>query len=228
MRVLLITEFLPASDRVEVTGGVEAYVHYVSRHLAETCDVDVLARRTDGSVWDAASLRSLPGRLAFLVKAFVRAVRDPGDVIVATTYVVHPIAWLAAKLRRRPVVFWYPDVLIGTWLNGQFGTVAGLIGEMTERLLLKLPVDQYIAISASTARKLVAHGVSEDRIAIVPCGYEPDVIDGLRRTVSQRDGSIVVVGRLVAYKRVDLVVRALADVRSTPPHRPARHHRSGP
>ena len=74
-------------------------------------------------------MRSFPGRLVFLFDALVRGLRAHADVVIGTTFVVHPIAWFVAKLRRRPIVSGIPDVLIGDWLNGQFGKVAGLIGE---------------------------------------------------------------------------------------------------
>lgn len=216
MRILLITEYLPASDQAEITGGVEAYAHYVGGHLRRSHEVTVLSRPTDGTVWDEASLTSIPGRLWYLVRALIQGLRAPADVVVATTYVVHPIAWLVAKLRRRPIVFWYPDVLIGTWRNGQFGRLAGIVGEVAERVILRLPVDRYIAISRSTADKLVTHGIDPDRITVVPCGYDPATVESVVPETSSSP-YLAVVGRLVPYKRVDLVIRALHLLRDSHP-----------
>jgi glycosyltransferase involved in cell wall biosynthesis len=215
MRILILTEYLPISDRGEITGGVEAYCHYVGRHLREDHDVQFISRPTDGSVWEHASLLSIPARVWFLLRALVQGLRSDADVVMGTTFVVHPLAWLVAKLRRRPVVFWYPDVLIGTWKGGQFGRLAGTIGEIAERLLLKLPVDRYIAISESTAGKLQAQGIPRERIAVVPCGVDPEVT-GVSPEVGE-GRRIAVVGRLVGYKRNDVVVRAFARVASTRP-----------
>ncbi|MDP1819353.1 MAG: glycosyltransferase [Acidimicrobiales bacterium] len=217
MRILLVTEYLPASDRAEITGGVEAYAHYVGGHLRTRHEIEVLSRPTDGSVWDEASLASIPGRLLFLLRALLRGLRAPGDVVIGTTYVVHPIAWLVAKLRRRPVVFWYPDVLLGSWRNGQFGKVAGMVGEIAERIVLRLPVDHYIAISQSTADKLAAHGVDSAKVSVVPCGFEPSVVGAVVPEPGAAHPRIVVVGRLVPYKRVDVVVRALARLATDRP-----------
>ncbi|HEY3484778.1 MAG TPA: glycosyltransferase family 4 protein [Ilumatobacteraceae bacterium] len=217
MNVLILTEYLPRSEDAEITGGVEAYCHYVPAHLRREHDVTVIGRSTDGSVWDAAHVGSLPGRLWFLARALVRGLKSPGDVVVGTTYVVQPIAWLIAKVRRRPIVFWYPDVLIGRWRGGEFGRVGGLIGETVERILLKLPIDRYIAISESTASKLVANGVDPERVVVIPCGYEQHVVDAVEPQ-PYAVPTLVVVGRLVNYKRVDLVVSAVADLvsRSAP------------
>lgn len=222
MHILLITEYLPASDKAEITGGVEAYAHYVGGHLREQHDVTVISRPTDGTVWDEASIASIPGRLWFLLKALLQGLRAPGDVVVATTYVVHPIAWLVGKVRRRPVVFWYPDVLIGTWRNGQFGTVAGIVGELAERVILRLPgVDRFIAISQSTADKLMTNGIPKERITVIACGFDQAVVDSVEPEPSpEGEQRITVVGRLVPYKRVDLVIEALALLA---PDRPDLH-----
>lgn len=209
MRILLVTEFLPASDDGEITGGVEAYCHYVSGHLRGDNEVILLGRRTDGSVWEDARLGSLPGRLLFLLRTLVGGLRDPGDVVVSTTYVVHPVAWLIGKLRRRPVVFWYPDVLLGTWRSGQFGTAAGIVGELVERVLLKLPVARYIAISDSTREKLVVAGVPAERVVVIPCGFETSMVEDVAVPADDAPAArVVVVSRLVGYKHVDVVVRA--------------------
>ncbi|MBA3653237.1 MAG: glycosyltransferase family 4 protein [Actinobacteria bacterium] len=211
MRILLITEYLPATYDAEITGGVEAYCHYVRRHLSKEHEIVVLARLTDGRVWDDASIRSIPGRLWFLVATFVRGLTTQADVIVGTTNVVHGVAWLVARLKRRPVVFWYADVLIGHWRSDGFGRAAGWVGETVERVLLKLPVDRYIAISDSTAAKLVSHGVQSQRVTVVPCGFEPQLVASVV-PAELPPRSVVTVSRLVPYKRVDVVVRAVAEL----------------
>lgn len=212
MQILVVTEFLPSSDRGEITGGVEAYCHYVGRELERHHDVTFIADRTDGERWDHASLASIPRRIVFLVRALVQGLRTDCDVVMGTNYVVHPVAWLIGVLRRRPVVFWYPDVLIGQWRNGQFGRVTGIIGELSERLILRLPVARYIAISQSTADKLAARGISRDRIDVIPCGYDEALVAAIGTPPAPPQPRVTVVGRLVPYKRVDLVLDAVAQL----------------
>ncbi len=231
VRILFVSELVPHSDRAEITGGVEARLHYVTRHLAARHHVEVLADRTDGARWDDASLRSVPRRLWFLARVLAQGLRRRCDVVEASNLVVYPLGWLLGRLKRCPVVFWYPDVLLGSWRGGRFGS-AGVVGEAVERLVLKLPVARYLAISASTRDKLVAAGVSPTRIDVVGCGYEPAVIErvlaglGAPQTATAADQGagpprmgtrLVVVSRLVAYKRVDLAIRALARLAPTRP-----------
>ena len=83
------------------------------------------------------------------------------------------------------------------------------MGELAERLILRLPVARFIAISESTASKLVAHGVDPDRVSVIPCGYDPATVAAIEPEHTDRT-RITVVGRAVPYKRLDVVLRAAA------------------
>jgi glycosyltransferase involved in cell wall biosynthesis len=217
MKILIITELFPETDVPEVTGGVENRVFYVVRRLRETRDVEVLAGSPKGgSQWRPASVRSIPFRLRRMARLFWGGLRTDFDLVESSILVVHPVAFLLGRLKRRPVVFWYPDVLIGQWrTGGAFSPIAGRIGELYERLVLKLPIDRYIAISNSTREKLIEHGVKPERIDVVHCGFDPVVAQEARAASDAGHASeptIVTASRLVPYKRVDLVVRALAKL----------------
>jgi glycosyltransferase involved in cell wall biosynthesis len=217
MRILHVTERVPQTDGAEVTGGVEARSFYVARHLAETHDVVVLADRTTGSKWAPASLASIPRRVAFIARTLVRGLRTDFDIVEGSNLVVFPLVWILGRIKRRPVVYWYPDVLIGAWMRNGLGP-AGWIGEMAERLVLCLRADHYIAISEATARKLVGRGIDEDRIDVIPCGYDPALVAKLRRSADVAPPPVVaVVSRLVGYKRVSLVIDAVARLRDQVP-----------
>ena len=221
MKVLVITELFPEADVAEVTGGVENRVYYVVKRLRQHHDVTVLAGETQGgTTWRPASISSIPMRLKRMIMLFWRGLKADFDIVESSILVVHPVAWIVGVLKRRPMVFWYPDVLIGQWKTGAFSPWAGRIGELYERLVLKLPHAHYIAISESTRDKLIAGGVKPERIDIVHCGFDPAV--ALAAMVDADGGSdsrptIVTASRLVPYKRVDLVIRALAKLTADHP-----------
>jgi glycosyltransferase involved in cell wall biosynthesis len=217
MKILILTELYPETDQAEITGGVEARCWYVARHLDGRHRIRVLARSTDATQWRPPSLVSVPVRVLGLLRMLWQGLRSDFDVVEGTNLVTCPLAWLLGKLKRRPSVYWYPDVLIGAWRGGAFGA-AGVFGEAIERVVLWLKADRYIAISHSTARKLVKAGVDEDRIRVVPCGFEPASVDEARvGTTPSLVPQLAMVSRLVSYKRVDLVVRALASLRQSHP-----------
>lgn len=223
MKVLLFMEYLPEGDDAQIMGGIEARCYYVARWLRQRHEVLLFLDRTGAARSTHASARSLPRRIWHLVRSVIRGLRSDFDVIDSTSSIVHPFAWLLGRLRRKPVVLWYPDVLIGEWRGGHFGKI-GALGELAERITFKLPGLHYIAISESTRSKLLTHGVDPRRIDVVPCGYEPSVVDEVyaKGTITRRPEQIVVVNRLVPYKRVDLLIDAMAllaparpDVRAT-------------
>lgn len=212
MRILLLTEFFPRSHRAEITGGVEARCFYVSRELEKRHHVKVLAVRTDGEAWDHATLGSLPRRVRFAVSMLLGALRSRCDVIEGSNHLVHPIAWLAGRLRRKPVVHYYPDVLIGSWRD--VGS-AGWLGEIVERISLRwLRADHYVTTSHAVIDKLRARGIPEDRISLIPCGVEDELLDHvIARSAEQEQGATLsVVARLVRYKGVHVVLDAVAEL----------------
>jgi glycosyltransferase involved in cell wall biosynthesis len=210
MKILIVCEYFPESDTVDITGGVEALSFYISRELRKDATVEILSNGS-GNAWSDASLRSIPSRLKFFLRVLWLAARSDADVIVGMTYVVYGAAWIIGKLRRKAVVFWYHDVLIGRWRAGGFGKIAGLVGEVVERVTLKLPGVQYIAISQVTANKLMQHGINHDQIKVIGCGVDLETI-ATRVGSFARKSTVIVVGRLVPYKRVDLVIRAFQRV----------------
>ncbi|MDP8974902.1 MAG: glycosyltransferase family 4 protein [Actinomycetota bacterium] len=220
MNILLLTEFFPETEAAEITGGVEGRCYYVARHLRRRHDVKVIATPTDGTQWDHASFVSIPRRLTFLARAFIQGMRFDFDLVEGSNFVVHPMAWLLGTLRRKPVVLYYPDVLLGQWIK-RCGPV-GALGALVERAILKLPVARYITTSPTVVERMVAAGVDHEKISLIPCGFEDSLVTSVRREADQAFDDqplydIVVVNRLVGYKRVDVVVRAVAQLARTVP-----------
>jgi glycosyltransferase involved in cell wall biosynthesis len=210
MKVLMLTEYLPSTEAAEITGGVETRCYYVSRHLAEHNDVEVVALRSEGGVWSDASLRSVGSRVRFLGRALARGMRADFDVVEATNQTTHAVAWFIARTRRRALIFWYPNVLLDKW-RSDFGA-AGWMGMAVERLNLLLKADRYIAITETVKHKLIRHGIPPDRIRVIPCGYEQELVNQVAGEPIDPRYTIAVVSRLVRYKRVHVVVDAVAKL----------------
>ncbi len=215
VRLLVITEFFPDWERGGITGGVECRCWYLAKNLSDRFDMSVLANMTDGSQWDYASAGSLPRRALFLVKTLVRGLRTEFDLVEGTNLVTYPVAWLVGRLRGRPVVFWYPDVLIGTRFTRS--RAVSWLGEAVERLILRLPVSRFIAISEATAAKLRARGVPPSKVTVVPCGFDPQLVDSVRMGGEPEPFRLCVVARLVPYKRTDLAIQLVSSLRNRHP-----------
>lgn len=213
MKLLVLTEFFPATDDVELTGGIEAVCYYVTKHLSATHDVRVRALRTDGRVWAFTALSSMPRRIRFLVATLFGSLFDEFDVIEGTNQLVHPLAWIVGRIRGRPVVYLYADVLVGQW-HRHFG-VAGWLGEIVERVTLRLRPDHVIAISETVRRKLIRAGIPADRVSVVHCGYDDALVRRIAAERRAKTVTLISVGRLVPYKGVDVILQALARLVSS-------------
>src|SRR3989344_4500136 len=136
MKILRITEFFPATDNIETTGGVEARCYFVARELRNRGhSLEVIADRTTGSRWSHLSLKTIFTGIPFYFRLFGRSLETLGrnyDLVEGTNYTTYPFAWLVGKIRRKPVVFWYPDVFLGHWIDN-IG-LAGFVGEVVERI----------------------------------------------------------------------------------------------
>jgi len=128
-----------------------------------------------------------------------------------------PPFWLVRGLRARQVPWlltwlevWGPDY----WRR--YLGAKGILGSMVERWCAWV-APHHLAISPNTGRRLgQLLGVDERRITVIPRGFLPPESVGAKEPPAparEREADkVVVAGRLLAYKRVDLAVRAWPDV----------------
>ena len=70
-----------------------------------------------------------------------------------------------------------------------------------------------ITVSESTAEELVTLGMRAERIAVVHNGVDQRLLTSVPLGIRDADPTILYLGRLERYKRVDLLVRAIARIR---------------
>ena len=227
MRICLVTEFF-SSGEGGLRGGVEARAFHVSRLLAERHEVTVLTSRERGQPereevlgfevrrvgrergyahrWD------LGGRLGFLEGG--RRVEEEFDLVDGYSFVAYPLAWRLSRRLGVPAVATYHDVWLGEWVRNV--GPGGVLGELLERYVLTRGWERFIAVSGYTRGKLVRAGVEGGRVEVVPSGID---LPFFRRVRARKAGepTVCCVSRLVRYKRVEDLLRALALVREEVP-----------
>lgn len=213
MKLLLVTEFFPSgNDQTAFTGGVEARTFFTVSHLIKSHTVDVYARSKRNVT---ANVISLFTRFVFQLKAFVKVLTAEYDVVEASNVTVYLPVGLASALRNKPRVAWIPDILGNDWFN-HFGLVTGTIGFIQEKLALLIPWTQYIALSESTREKLIAQGIDKTKITVIYGGVEYEQCRALR-VKKEKVPTVVFAGRLVSYKRVDDLIKALPLIKERVP-----------
>lgn len=201
------------------SGGAEVHLHETFGRLAASGhDVTLLVSGWRGAParerLDGMDVHRVGSRHTFAAAAvpyYLRHLRrEPFDVVVedlnkvplgAPLWAGSPVVLLVHHLfGSTAFASASPPVAAATWLSERpLPLVYG-----------RVPVE---VVSQSTADDLVARGFDGARIRVIPNGvdlgfYHPD--PGVGRT---RDPTLVYVGRLQSYKRVDLLVRAVAELR---------------
>lgn len=209
-------------------GGKEMRYLELSHRLAEHAEVHVYTmnwwqgssvRRDRGVTYHAISpllplyrgpRRSIRQALVFAI-CCLKLLGERFDVIEADhmPYVQLLSLKLISRIRRRRlVVTWHECWGPGYW-RAYLGR-AGRIGWLFERLAMRIP-DLIIAASPQTAARLRELTGGRVPIVVAPNGVDLDAIRELPAAVDARE--IVAVGRLLAHKRTDMLLDALAILR---------------
>jgi glycosyltransferase involved in cell wall biosynthesis len=226
VKIVQVTPYYPPH-----TGGIERYVHNLSRALADRGhEVTVLTANvpagspieTDGGVTvKRSTCLARPFNDPF-VPSFFRLAGELAGADVLHVHNAYSCAALGAVLARRR--YGVPTVLTH---HGQhlFGNplkdlVVALYRRTVERRLVN-SIDRVVALSPSDAEYVSAFGVGKERIAVIPNAIRPEdflpQIDGdtARFEESYRlDGRkrVLFVGQISTRKGVDVLVRAARQI----------------
>lgn len=229
MRILLVTEYFPLSDKVEITGGVETRAFEVAKHLAKIHEVIILTSRPHGSSRESefegfkvircgkelkyANAGSFKDRLSFVLDAISVGKSLKPDVVDGYNFTTYYPAYRIASFHGVPAIATYHDVWLGEWVKN-VGFSSGWIGEVVERFLLQgrgKRFSRFITNSQYTKAKLMKVGVPPHKIIPVYSGLD---LDHFKKVLVPKEKHLTVVGigRLVDYKRFDDLIRAISHV----------------
>jgi glycosyltransferase involved in cell wall biosynthesis len=206
-------------------GGKESRYHELTRRLSSRYDVHVYTmqwwsgskvREADGVTYHAIS-RLVPlyvsGRRSlwqavWFGLACLRMVRYDFDILEADhiPFLQVLVLRVVATLKRRPFVVTWHEVWGREYWQEYLGR-AGIAAWLIEALAMRLP-DQIIAASPQTAQRLRAVLGERRAISVAPNGIDLDAVAGVLPDTSKTD--LVVVGRLMPHKRVDMLLEAVA------------------
>ncbi|MCL7460962.1 glycosyltransferase family 4 protein [Micromonospora echinofusca] len=167
--------------------------------------VRVLRRGSRMTVYARAALTCLAGRFGF--GPLSRRGLGRPDLVVdvcngvpffAPLYAGRPVLALVHHVHREqwPVVFGPVMARLGWWIESRLAV----------RLYRRC---RYVTVSEASRAELAALGVDADRIDVVPNGTPPVTGPPLPRTPHP---SLLVLGRLVPHKRVEIALRTVAEL----------------
>ena len=206
-------------------GGKEIRYHELAWRLAEQAEVHIYTmqwwkgprERTEGAVtFHAISRlhrlytkdRRSVSQAVFFAFACLRLLKAKFDVLEADhiPYFQVIVLRVVATLKRKPLVVTWHEVWGRSYWRHYLGRV-GFAAWFVESLAMRLP-DHIIAASPQTAERLRAVGVYHGPITEAPNGIDIDVIRNVYPDAAATD--LVAVGRLMAHKRIDMLLDTVA------------------
>ncbi len=209
-------------------GGAEVHIHAIAAGLVRRGhEVRLLATRFPGATREAnvdgVSVRRRGswwnGNFALCDEARRELRRRRYDVVIED---VNKIPFFTPLVHDLPLVVTVPHLFGGTVFRETNPLFASYVWAMERPLAWVYRRASWIAISASTKHDLVGRGVPAERIDVVHCGIDFASYDLTTPPPRTPHPTLVHLGRLMRYKRVDVVLRTFAAVRRA--HPDARLH----
>jgi phosphatidylinositol alpha-1,6-mannosyltransferase len=234
-RIVILTE-----DSKPATGGIAEYLHQLAVALAPAHDVHIVT-----SVAGAGQVPVPPGVRYEELPWFRTQLRLPGDAFMPTRR-LNTLRWrvnLRATMRRQLRRLMGPEttIVLGRlsavthpWCQAcrDLGLSYQAIAYGVELIDPATPGDdirgasQWFAISEDTAQLLAAHGVSADRIVMLPPAVDAGTVapppPAARRRILEHLGVgdapfLLTIGKLRRRKGMDLVIEAFAGLAGAHP-----------
>jgi len=209
-----------------IFGGGERQMYEVARRLAKKHEVHVITRKLGKSAnyekhqgihihrirtpSKGIALESLINGLFFMMGAFLKGIRfGKFDVYAPQQFFPIPPLWLTSRIKGKPIVMVIHDVYRDVWL--QKYRVKGHLMALFEKAILRLPSARIITVSNSTREKLLANGIPENVIKIIPNGVNVDEYDKIKVRKSSKP-RITYLGRLFWSKNIDDLIVAFSKL----------------
>ena len=221
-KILIIAESFPSKKRPNYNGGVEVVVENLIEKFSADRKVFLLTQRNaknDEELLSPAKITRVGKVLQRTSPSFSRivefiflereilshALRIKPDKIVATNHTNYLTGYFLSKIVKAKLILYWQDVLGFSWVR-YFGIV-GIFGLLSETLSRILPAENW-AISQTTKNKLGRSAV----FVVPPVVFKK--VDSLKGkpTIQKIHGQILMVSRLVNYKRVALGIRIFSEV----------------
>ncbi|WP_292473055.1 glycosyltransferase family 4 protein [Methanosphaera sp.] len=226
MNICIVTEYFPHSDCLDIKGGVEVCCYNEALGLSKYHNVTVLTSKEgeldEFNIQDVHVIccgedrgyvqkGSFTSRLKFMKDA-VDKHKDLEDIdlVIGYNFITYPVAYKLAEKLNSKVALRYHDVWIGEWTKNM--GISGLFGEILERYIFKKDIDLYVAVSDFTRNNLNKYVDNTKTITV------HNIVDFPMVESEKYDKpTISCVARLVEYKRVNDLIKAVALIKDEIP-----------
>ena len=226
MNICIVTEYFPHGDNLDIKGGVEVCCYNEALELSKyhnvtvltsnegqfgefkIQDVDVIGCGDDRSYVQKGSFVS---RLKFMKDALDKhKILEDIDLVIGYNFITYPVAYKIAEKLNAKVALRYHDVWIGEWTKNM--GITGIFGEILERYIFKKDIDLYVAVSDFTRNNLNKYVDNTKTVTV------HNIVDfPLVESKKYDRPTISCVARLVEYKRVNDLIKAVSLIKKEMP-----------
>lgn len=194
-------------------GGAEIHLHEVFGRLAHDFEVTMLCSSFEGGASreqvEGIDVRRVGGLPFYYPRAALACRRETKagrvDVVVEC---LNKLPFYAPLYSRAPVMVLTHHLFGATAFRQVAWPIAAAVFG-AEKLIPPLYGSwPFVTISESSADDLERRGIARDRITVSHCGVAPSLVPALPR--EPRPQRVTYVGRLEPYKRVDVMLQAMA------------------
>lgn len=232
MNILVLTEYFPTSDHADMSGGVESRAFHLLKEVAKKHNITVLCsyqtkqRRVDrfsginvirvGMNSPYSSKGNIIPRLTYAFGACLAGLFLPKiDVVEGYSYLTYPVVSLIGTLRgKKTVATYHESWSFAEWVKLK-GFITGTLGAIWTGLALLMPFKRYIAVSNATKQRLVEQGIKSRKISVVHNGVDLDLMSRIK--TRQIPNSISTSARLIKGKRLDVLIKAIGELKKSIP-----------
>ena len=233
MDIGIISEYFPKSEKLELRGGAEARAFHIAKNLAKkkNNEVTVITSREYGTKRDDEILGmkvfrvgksrkysqagSVIERFTFIKEAIKIGKQQDFDIVEGANFLSYPAAWKIGEHLDIPKVITYHDVWIGKWIKN-IG-ISGIFGEVLERYTLSKKWNLIIANSNYTKENLRHAGLDLNNIITIRNGVDLAKYRNIK-VEKFEEPTICAISRLVKYKRVDDLIKAVNIIKKDIPN----------
>ena len=226
MNICIVTEFFPQDEILDIKGGVEVCCYNEATQLAKKHNVTVLTSKESpkeeyhmnnihviccGKDRGYVQKGSFTQRYNFMKDAIKKGKNlEDIDLVIGYNFITYPVALKIANKLGSKVAARYHDVWIGEWIKNM--GITGIVGEILERYILRQDIDLYLAVSDYTNQNLQKY-VKADKIKTIHNIVDFQIVE----SEAYQNPTISCVARLVEYKRVNDLIRAINIVKKEIP-----------
>lgn len=233
MKIVIITEYFPESEKGELSGGVEARAFNIATGLAKSkkYDVTVIAGRT-GSSKEKSQFSNITvlrpvkhkyshggaffSRFRFAFAALKTAKKLDADIIDGYNFISYLPAYFAGKKIGAKKIATYHETWLGEWIKNK-GIITGTFGSLWERFVLFRDWDKIISVSEFTRKRLIKAGIKKNLITVIPNGVNLSEFKKIK-SKKFKNPTICCISRLVKTKKVEDLINALLLIKKEIPN----------